>query len=83
MAITTISPVDPTDDTTFWAIGEYPTTNSWQDWVSSFRVSDQSLCHPISDDAGVFQTNVQTPATVDVLANDWHSTGLAMSDHDL
>jgi PA14 domain/Bacterial Ig domain len=71
--------VDPADDTTFWAIGEYPTAGGWQNWVSSFNVGSQSLCHPVSDDAGVFQTNAQNPVTVDVLANDWHSTGLSMT----
>jgi len=72
--------VDPADDTTFWAIGEYPSSSgSWQNWVTSFRISDESLCHPVSDDAGVFQTAVQSPITIDVLANDWHSSNLTMT----
>ncbi|HYE62041.1 MAG TPA: PA14 domain-containing protein [Phycisphaerales bacterium] len=72
--------VDPSDDLLFWGIGEYPgPTASWRNWVASFRVSDQSVCHPVSDDAGVFQTSSATPVTIDVLANDWHSTGLPMT----
>ncbi len=72
--------VDPSDDTTFWGIGEYALSGGgWQNWVSSFRVSDMSLCHPVADDAGVFQGGVTPPATIDVLANDWHSTGAVMT----
>jgi hypothetical protein len=72
--------VDPSDDLLFWSIGEYPGPNaSWRNWVGSFRVSDQSVCHPVSDDAGVFQTSTQTPVTIDVLANDWHSSNLPMT----
>jgi hypothetical protein len=72
--------VDPVDDLLFWGVGEYGTaTGAWQNWVGSFRVSDQSVCHPVSDDAGVFQTSVAAPATIDVLANDWHSSNLPMT----
>lgn len=70
--------IDPVDDTTFWTIGEYNrAAGGWQNWVSSFRVSDQSVCHPVADDAGPALN--QTPKTVDVLANDWHSTNAAMT----
>jgi hypothetical protein len=70
--------VDPVDDTTFWVIGEYlPSGSGWQNWVTSFRVSDQSLCHPIPDSLGAIQTT--TPRTIDVLANDWHSTAAVMT----
>lgn len=69
--------VDPADDATFWAVGQYPTASGWQNWVTSFRVSDQSLCHPVPDDAGISQS--ATPITLDVLANDWHSNSLAMT----
>jgi hypothetical protein len=70
--------VDPTDDTTFWAVGEYQGTNGWRTWVGSFTVGAMSLCHAVPDHAG----NVVTPSpplTIDVLANDWHSTGLPMT----
>lgn len=69
--------VDPADDTTFWGVGEYRTSSGWQNWVTSFRISDQSLCHPVPDDAGISQS--QTPMTLDVLANDWHSNNLTMT----
>jgi hypothetical protein len=71
--------VDPTDDTTFWYVGEYRTSSGWQNWVGSFTVSSQSLCHPVPDDMGVFQTGISPPGTVDVLANDWHSNGATMT----
>jgi hypothetical protein len=71
--------VDPTDDTTFWAIGEYRNSSGWQNWVGSFTVSSQSLCHPVPDDLGLFQIGVSSPRTMDVLANDWHSNGLTLS----
>jgi hypothetical protein len=70
--------VDPTDDTTFWAIGEYQGTSGWRTWVSSFVVGTMSPCHAVPDHAG----SVVAPAAalaVDVLANDWHSTGAAMT----
>jgi len=70
--------VDPNDDTTFWGIGEYARSGSgWQNWVWSFRISDEPLCHGVPDDAGILQS--VAPVVVDVLANDWHSTGLAMT----
>ncbi|MBK9188561.1 MAG: hypothetical protein IPM33_06340 [Phycisphaerales bacterium] len=69
--------IDPTDDTTFWGIGEYARSGSgWQNWVYSFRVSDNPLCHAVPDDAGIHQS--ATPIDLDVLANDWHSHGLSM-----
>ncbi len=70
--------VDPTDDTTFWIIGEYlRSAGGWQNWVTSFRVSDQSLCHPVADDLGSFISS--TPRTIDALANDWHSTASTLT----
>ena len=73
--------VDPADDTTFWAIGEYNRSSAsgggWHTWVASFRVEDQSLCHPVADDLGPIQ--FVAPTIVDVLANDWHSTGQTLT----
>ncbi len=70
--------VDPVDDTTFWAVGEYQGTSGWRTWVSSFTVGAMSPCHAVPEHIG----NVVTPSgpiTVDVLANDWHSTGAPMT----
>ncbi len=70
--------VDPVDDTTFWAVGEYMASGGgWQNWVTSFRVADQSLCHPVPDLVGALQTTA--PRTVDVLGNDWHSTNATLT----
>ena len=70
--------VDPADDTTFWVVGEYMASGGgWQNWVTSFRVGDQSLCHPVPDLLGALQTTA--PRTVDVLANDWHSTSATLT----
>ncbi|MFN9991942.1 MAG: choice-of-anchor J domain-containing protein [Phycisphaerales bacterium] len=71
--------VDPVDDTRFWAVAEYLTPTGWQNWVSNFTVASQSLCHPVGDSAGTFEIGVTSPATIDVLANDWLSTGLTMT----
>jgi glycosyltransferase involved in cell wall biosynthesis len=40
--------VDPVDDTTFWHIGEYRGTSSWQTWVGSFTVGTQSPSHAVA-----------------------------------
>lgn len=72
--------VDPVDDTTFWAIGEYkPTGGGWQNWVGSFTVTNQSPCRPVPDNAGVLQIGVTPPITIDVLANDTHVAGSTMT----
>ncbi|MFZ4573014.1 MAG: PA14 domain-containing protein [Phycisphaerales bacterium] len=71
--------VDPNDDTTFWGVGEYRGPSGWQNWVSSFTVASQSLCHPIADDIGAVEIGVTAPVAADVLANDWHSTGQTMT----
>jgi hypothetical protein len=70
--------VDPVDDTTFWAVGEYQGTSGWRTWVGSFTVGSMSLCHAVPDHAGTVVTP-SAPITIDVLANDWHSTGAAMT----
>ncbi|CAG0952829.1 hypothetical protein PHYC_00294 [Phycisphaerales bacterium] len=69
--------IDPTDDTTFWGIGEYAQPAGWSNWITSFLISDDSVCHPVPDNT----TNLSAgqSATVDVLANDWHSNSLAMT----
>ena len=75
--------VDPTDDTTFWGVGEYSTAGGgWDNWVSSFRISDSPVVHAVADSAGTFQTFAapQPPnASIDVMANDFHSSGLTFS----
>ena len=69
--------IDPTDDTTFWAIGEYQQPSGWNNWITSFIVADDPLCHPVPDDAGALQSLQST--TIDVLANDWHSNNLPLT----
>ncbi|MCA9299934.1 MAG: hypothetical protein KDA28_12755, partial [Phycisphaerales bacterium] len=34
--------MDPTDDRTYWVVGEYPTRNGWSNWIASFVISDVS-----------------------------------------
>ena len=70
--------VDPVDDTTFWAVGEYRGTTGWRTWVSSFTVGTMSPCHAVPEHAGSVIAP-SAPVAVDVLANDWHSTGAAMT----
>jgi hypothetical protein len=31
--------IDPADDMTFWAIGEYPASSGWSNWISSFTIT--------------------------------------------
>jgi hypothetical protein len=69
--------IDPVDDTTFWAIGEYSRSSGWNNWITSFLVGDDPLVHAVPDDAGT--TTAGTARLVDVLANDWHSTGLTFT----
>ncbi|GJQ30565.1 MAG: hypothetical protein HBSAPP03_24490 [Phycisphaerae bacterium] len=70
--------IDPTNDTTFWCIGEFAASSgAWSNWITSFLVSDDPLCHPVPDSAGNVIAGV--PVTIDVLANDWHSNSLAMT----
>ncbi|MCC6320770.1 MAG: hypothetical protein IT438_04960 [Phycisphaerales bacterium] len=71
--------VDPTDDTTFWAVAEYRNSGGWQNWVGSFTVTPGAVCHPLADDAGLFQIGVNGARAIDVMANDWHSAGAAMT----
>lgn len=68
--------IDPTDDTTFWIIGEYPESFGWSTWISSFQLADNLVPVAVDDVLGT----ISTPAveTVDVLANDYHTGGLAL-----
>lgn len=66
--------LDPTDNSTFWVIGEYPAASGWQTWISSFTINAQPLPYAVADDAGgIFQG---ASIAIDVLANDYHSGGL-------
>jgi hypothetical protein len=68
--------IDPADDTTFWAIGEYARSTGWNNWITSFIVADDPAAHAMPDDAG--STTAGVARVVDVLANDWHSGGQAL-----
>lgn len=70
--------VDPSDDTTFWGVGQYRNTSSWQTWVGSFTVGAMSPCNAIADHAGTVFIPA-TPIFVDVLVNDFHSANLPMT----
>jgi hypothetical protein len=35
--------IDPADDLTFWAIGEYPASSGWSNWISSFTITDPAI----------------------------------------
>ena len=57
--------VDPTNDRTFWIVGQYATPSGWQTWISSFNVS---FCDADWNKDGTVNSQ-------DVLAflNDWTS----------
>jgi len=40
--------IDPVDDMTFWAIGEYPDTSGWSNWISSFTITIPSIPDTVS-----------------------------------
>ncbi len=62
--------VDPTDDRTFWIIGEYPESWGWQTWISSFQVTTGFGPIAVNDALGdLFAADV---TVADVLANDYH-----------
>jgi hypothetical protein len=42
--------IDPNNDNTFWAIGEYNTASGWKCWVSSFQITP---CPSDIDDNGI------------------------------
>lgn len=65
--------IDPTDDFTFWAIGEYPGSSGWANSISSFTISTLSTPVAVADDIGSIL--VGTSVTVDVMGNDFHTTG--------
>lgn len=60
--------VDPNDDRTFWVIGEYYYAGGWNNWISSFTVSDVTgpYANPDSVDFIIGGHDV----LIDVLAND-------------
>lgn len=62
---------DPTDDRTFWVIGQYAASNGWNNWIASFRVSD--VDGPIAQPDAVEFILGGDSVVIDVLANDGHS----------
>ncbi|MFO0858532.1 MAG: PA14 domain-containing protein [Phycisphaerales bacterium] len=65
---------DPTNDTTFWVIGEYRRTSSgWANWIASFTIGDFSQLQGYPDHAG--NVIALTPVTIDVLSNDFSRNG--------
>ncbi len=67
--------VDPVDDRTFWIIGEYPESWGWQTWITSFQVTSGFGPVAVNDELGDLFAGNQ--AVADVLANDYHTIGLA------
>ncbi len=65
--------VDPTDDTTFWYIGEFPDTFGWNTWIGSFTVTPQAD-GPVAVRDGEPVVYQGQSRTIDVLANDGHTT---------
>ncbi len=65
--------VDPSDDSTFWVIGEVAASGGWSTWIDKFTITTQPGPFATDDNIGnIFENN---PATIDVLANDGHTTG--------
>ncbi|MCC6428594.1 MAG: hypothetical protein IT435_17465 [Phycisphaerales bacterium] len=65
--------VDPTDDSTFWVVGETAEASGWSTWIDKFTVTTAAGPFATDDSAGnVFEDN---PVTLDVLANDGHTSG--------
>ncbi|MFO0832333.1 MAG: PA14 domain-containing protein [Phycisphaerales bacterium] len=67
--------VDPADDTTFWAVGEYRRSNGWANWAGSFTVDSFASIQAFPDSGGDVLTGAAR--TYDVMANDSHRDGLA------
>lgn len=63
--------VDPLDDRTFWVIGEYVYSGGWNNWISSFTVSD--INGPIAQPDNVAFIIGGQSTLIDVLANDSHT----------
>ncbi len=40
--------IDPADDITFWAIGEYPDSTGWSNWISSFTITVPTIPDTLS-----------------------------------
>ena len=67
--------MDPTDDRTFWAVGEYRRSSGWANWAGSFTVDSFSTIQAYPDMGGeVLNGAVRT---YDVMANDSHRDGLS------
>ncbi len=69
--------VDPADDRTFWTVGEHFENFGWANWISSFSVTSGSAPQAVWDQIAGNLFNGQS-ATVDVLANDYHTGGLSL-----
>ncbi len=67
--------VDPTDDRTFWVVGEYRRTNGWANWAASFSVDSLATVQAYPDSAG--DALAGQVRTIDVLANDTHRDSLS------
>lgn len=63
--------VDPVDDRTFWVIGEYAFAGGWNNWISSFTVSD--VVGPFTSPDTIDFAIGGTDTVIDVLANDGHT----------
>ena len=74
--------LDPSDNRTFWVIGEHPSASGWSTWIDSFQVTDGSAPTAAPDDFGIVAAG--DGITIDVLGNDVHTGGLAfgISDFD-
>jgi hypothetical protein len=61
--------VDPTDDATFWGVGEYQALGgSWRTWIARFTTGQFPSTAAFADSVGNLLT--VSPTAVDVLAND-------------
>jgi hypothetical protein len=65
--------VDPSDDTTFWLVGEYPESFGWATWIDRFTVEAPVGPLARADDAGEVARGMGT--RIDVTANDRHTLG--------
>ncbi|MCG3121970.1 MAG: hypothetical protein GIKADHBN_00343 [Phycisphaerales bacterium] len=72
--------MDPSDDTTFWVVGETSAaTNSWGTWIDKFTITTGT--GPYATDDLLGNVFVGEAVTVDVLANDGHSSSLPIVIH--
>ncbi len=66
--------VDPSDDATFWVIGETAESSGWGTWIDKFTITTAVGPYATDDEAGTVIEGVSK--TVDVLANDGDTGGL-------